>query len=319
MEKYQIGLDGQVLDMKSWRFLKEDFGKLKTYNDKLLWWDKMVLSQLFGVEYQLLAPLSSRHYEQDITMYEVSNELGLPEINSSTFEYSIPDYLSIIPKLHTNAAIFWEWLISKHKDVSINYFESYYEKKISRINPNNLNEGIRKLKEELSEMEDYNQMNFYFLQGVDYAIFNETENLSLPTKMGYIQNYSLVIDNILKGFRFKLKETALNNLLTKTHLFSHKEPDDYKLSGKITKQQAKYVFEYLFRELKLDDQVTKVQKSKFISFVTGLNEEKIRQTLSETVNDNYDKDLKLIRSYFEDLKLDTISQKITDDISNKIR
>lgn len=313
MDNYVFDEHDQVVGMESWMYLKKDFGKLKTYKEKLVWWDKMVLSKIFGTPYIIFAPIKSQSYEYVIKEYEYSNELSC--IVDSSYTISGPDYLSIIPFFDDEKVSFFEWLISKDKDITIEYFESNYIQRISKIDLVNLNEAIGKFKNELFNIEINNHPNIYFDHGIDYAIFYESEFKDFGGNTRYIKNFKFLTDSFLKGFKFKLKETALKNILKKMEPDIIEQPNEQNKIGTITKQQAVLIFDFIFSELDADNNATK--RSEFISFLTGLPTEGLRKKHSGKGLNSIE-DLKIIRPYFENLKLQTIVKKINKEINNEV-
>lgn len=87
----------------------------------------------------------------------------------------------------------------------------------------------------------------------------------------------------------------------------------------LTLDRAVLVFNYLFKFAQVNSHNT--EKSEFISFLTGFSKETIRQRLSnlhEKENNNrnlWEKDLKIVRKYFESLGLTEIVKMIDNELS----
>ena len=185
-------------------------------------------------------------------------------------------------------------------------------------------------------LKGYNQLNDYVNKpnrigswGVDEATgkriyHKQTLNLYQfnPNLTGWIDHENIaeiLTPGLIKYVEYEHNNLNLEMIKINNELIKNKTLpiEDMPTNSTITKRQAVLLFDYIFNELKAEQNATK--RSELISFVTGLNAEKLRQAHSKKGSDNYNQDLQTIRTFFENLKLDSIVQKINKEIANEVK
>lgn len=256
----------KAINEMEWRRLKKEFDELKTYPEKLTWW-----------QINVPEPMQNHTDPNDPNHRTITNNypiqfqysgIGAPEVKNSvafiffsTKELNSPstretkEFISILPKSFNpeQQQQFWDWFTQKIELKSLEYWIDKYKNDLN-IDSVFQPEIIRKLKNNLKIVSDNNLGNSFFEMGRNYGIHKKAEFLKIGDPERDFTTISKNVKDIMGGYELALKESALGkvekSLNDKTEILEPIEdiPNPNKIKWLGTPSQFSYLFLELVRK-----------------------------------------------------------------------
>lgn len=276
-----------AISESNWRILKKEFEDLKTYPEKLIWWDEKI-----PIPIQNHTDPNDPNHKIITNNYPVAFQYsgdGAPEVENSVasvFFYNkdnisvrtqvTKEFISILPVPFDNdqKQQFWDWFTEKIQLKTTDDWINHYTNEL-KIDAVHQPEIIGKLKSNLKTECDNNLGNGFFEVGRNYGIHKNSKYLKIgDPDLDFVTIVSNVKD-LVKGYTVALKETALGNVVKSLETGTIEPIEDIPtdLQQRICWLYAIGVIDSLFEKHKITSNST---MGRILSKGTGINHNTIK-------------------------------------------